>query len=77
MNQEHPLPEHLYPYSESVDGLRDVGRVFWERKWSLGTSSNYSVVVNRDPLQLLVTASGKDKGHLSKEDFVLAPFENR
>ena len=36
-----------------------------------GTSSNYSVVVNRNPLQLVVTASGKDKGNLSREDFVL------
>lgn len=77
MNQEHALPEHLAPYAEQVDGLRDVGRIFWERKWSVGTSSNYSVVVNRDPLQLLVTASGKDKGRLSREDFVLVGADGK
>jgi len=71
MSADHPIPDRLQPYGEQVDGLRRLGRIFWERGWSLGTSSNYSVVVNRDPLQLLVTASGKDKGRLSREDFVL------
>jgi len=41
------------------------------RGWSVGTSSNYSSIVERDPLQLLVTASGKDKGNLTPDDFVL------
>lgn len=70
---EHPsvLPEYLLPYAEQVDQLRRVGNIFWQRGWSLGTSSNYSVVVHRDPLQILVTASGKDKGRLGREDFVL------
>jgi methylthioribulose-1-phosphate dehydratase len=63
--------EHLKPFSDSIEGLRSVGSQLWTRGWSLGTSSNYSVVVNRNPLQLLITASGKDKGHLSPNDFVL------
>lgn len=71
MSADHPFPQHLEAYADQVDGLRRVGRIFWERQWSLGTSSNYSVVVNRDPLTLLVTASGKDKGRLTREDFVL------
>ncbi len=71
MSDDGPFPEHLAPYAESVDGLRRTGHIFWERGWSRGTSSNYSVVVNRDPLQLLITASGKDKGRLTREDFVL------
>lgn len=66
-----PLPDRLQPHADAVEGLRRVGRTCWKRGWSLGTSSNYSVVVNRDPLQLLVTASGKDKGKLGREDFVL------
>lgn len=64
-------PEHLIPYADHVDGLRRVGKMCWKRGWSLGTSSNYSIVVQRDPLLLLVTASGKDKGHLQRDDFVL------
>lgn len=47
-----------------------VGREFHSRGWSLGTSSNYSVVTGRNPLEILVTASGKDKSALTREDFV-------
>ncbi|HBE69225.1 MAG TPA: methylthioribulose 1-phosphate dehydratase [Planctomycetaceae bacterium] len=66
-----PPPEHLAPYSEQIDALIESGRVFWNRGWSVGTSSNYSAVVARDPLTLLVTASGKHKGQLTRSDFVL------
>ena len=45
--------------------------MFWQRGWSVGTSSNYSVVIGRDPLRLLLTASGKDKGRLTRGDFVV------
>lgn len=61
----------LAPYHEQTDGLRNVGNQMWTRGWSLGTSSNYSVVVNDDPKHLLVTASGMDKGHLKNSDFVV------
>ena len=54
----------------AIDGLREVGREFHARGWSVGTSSNYSVVISREPLELLVTASGKDKGNLQTTDFV-------
>ena len=39
------LPEYLHAYAAEVDQLRRVGNIFWQRGWSLGTSSNYSVVV--------------------------------
>lgn len=54
-----------------MEGLQQVGHHFWTRGWSLGTSSNYSVVIDRAPLRLLITASGKDKGHLGVNDFVV------
>lgn len=54
----------------AVEQLRDCGRMFHHRGWSLGTSSNYSVVVQRSPLELVVTASGKDKSRLQPGDFV-------
>jgi len=63
----HAAIADLVPW---IDALREVGTQFWQRGWSLGTSSNYSVVVQRQPLELLVTASGKDKGRLSRMDFV-------
>ncbi|MDA7952042.1 MAG: methylthioribulose 1-phosphate dehydratase [Pirellulaceae bacterium] len=65
------LPQHLIPYVEQVNQLQRIGHNFWSRGWSLGTSSNYSVVVNPQRGDILVTASGKDKGHLASADFVL------
>lgn len=56
--------------ADPVDALRAIGREFHGRGWSLGTSSNYSVVLGRDPLELLITASGKDKSALGPDDFV-------
>ncbi|KTS12487.1 methylthioribulose 1-phosphate dehydratase [Microbacterium testaceum] len=39
--------------------------------WMRGTSGNLSVVVDRDPLVLAVTASGLDKSELTDRDVVL------
>ena len=52
-------------------GLSAVGREFYERGWSRATSSNYSVRLSDDPLRLLLTVSGKDKGALGPDDFVI------
>ncbi len=69
--QESGFSPQLEPYADQIDHLREAGRIFWERGWSVGTSSNYSAVINRQPLQLLLTASGKHKGRLTRSDFVL------
>ncbi|MGI9516308.1 MAG: methylthioribulose 1-phosphate dehydratase [Pirellulaceae bacterium] len=61
---------HLTGLRDHVDQLREIGRLFYSRGWSVGTSSNYSMVVSREPLELLITASGKDKGNLGPGDFV-------
>ena len=56
--------------ADAIDRLRAIGREFHGRGWSLGTSSNYSVVASRDPLELIITASGLDKSALGRDDFV-------
>ena len=67
----NPLPAApLAGCEPQIDALREVGAMFWQRGWSVGTSSNYSVVLQREPLELLITASGKDKGRLTRQDFV-------
>ncbi|MEL7499288.1 MAG: methylthioribulose 1-phosphate dehydratase [Planctomycetota bacterium] len=63
---DHPLAGH----ETLIDQLRECGEYFHARGWSVGTSSNYSVVLSSDPVELIVTASGKDKGRLSRLDFV-------
>ncbi len=70
------LPGHfmtisLATFRDEIDALRDVGALFYENRWSLGTSSNYSIVLRHEPFQLLLTASGKDKRRLGPMDFVL------
>lgn len=70
---DHPLAG----LETQVDQLRQVGGYFHQRGWSLGTSSNYSLVVKRSPLELLVTASGKDKSRLTREDFVRVAADGR
>lgn len=64
-------PSPLTGLESAVDGLRAIGEEFHRKGWSLGTSSNYSLIISRHgALELLVTASGKDKGRLTREDFV-------
>ncbi|MFM7101655.1 MAG: methylthioribulose 1-phosphate dehydratase [Verrucomicrobiota bacterium] len=53
------------------EALIETGRDFHHRGWSLGTSSNYSTVLGRDPLRLLITGSGWDKGRLAPGQFVV------
>lgn len=71
------LPPALQGLEGPIDQLRDVGAMFWQRSWSVGTSSNYSIVTSREPLELLVTASGKDKGRLRSADFVRVGADGR
>jgi len=62
----------------SADAVREAGASlaseaarFAQLGWMRGTSGNLSLVVGRDPLRLVVTASGLDKGELTRDDAVL------
>jgi methylthioribulose-1-phosphate dehydratase len=61
----------------AISRLRQIGREFHSRGWSLGTSSNYSVVASRDPLELIITSSGRDKSALETGDFVRVDAQGR
>jgi len=67
----------LEGFEKQIQSLQDAGNLFWQRGWSVGTSSNYSIVLQQDPLELLVTASGKDKGRLQNGDFVRVAADGR
>jgi methylthioribulose-1-phosphate dehydratase len=71
------LPEEKQPIAAALLDLIEVGADFHRRGWSLATSSNYSVVLGRDPLRLLLTASGKHKGRLKSTDFVIVDETGR
>lgn len=55
---------------KSKDDIVALSHLFYAKNWSLATSSNYSMVLSKEPLRLLITASGKDKQYLCKNDFV-------
>ena len=50
-----------------------ISQLFYERGWSLATSSNYSARFEANTL--LITASGLDKGTLTEQDLVLIDLE--
>ncbi|KKK37120.1 methylthioribulose-1-phosphate dehydratase [Mesobacillus campisalis] len=51
--------------------LADIKDELAARDWFMGTSGNLSIKAGSDPLQFLVTASGKDKRKRTSEDFLL------
>ena len=57
-------------FAEVAAQLAEIGRDCYARGWALGTSGNFSAVVNRDPLRLAITTSGVDKGTLSAGEIV-------
>ena len=60
-----------------ASSLAKLGREFHARGWALGTSGNYSVVLERSPLRLLITSSGLDKSALADGDFLEIDGEGR
>jgi methylthioribulose-1-phosphate dehydratase len=57
-------------FAEIASGLAAIAAEFHSRGWVLGTSGNLSVVVERDPLRLAITASGVDKGALQADQII-------
>jgi methylthioribulose-1-phosphate dehydratase len=48
--------------------FREIGEDFYARGWVLGTSGNFSAVVSRKPLRLVITASSISKGAIRLPD---------
>ena len=56
--------------NELAVSLAEAAKGFYQRGWALGTSGNFSAVASQDPLRLVITASGFDKGRLTADQFV-------
>lgn len=50
--------------------LAETGKSFYARGWVLGTSGNFSAVMSREPLRLVITSTGLDKGRLTPTQFL-------
>ena len=57
-------------FEQAAGLLAEVGERFDARNWVLGTSGNFSVVLERDPLRLAMTRSGAAKGRLGPDAMV-------
>jgi methylthioribulose-1-phosphate dehydratase len=55
---------------ELASSLAETAKGFYQRGWALGTSGNFSAVAGAEPLRLLITSSGNDKGRLTVDQFV-------
>lgn len=71
MAKVEPAPRKRKIPDETVRHLIAIGQGFYARGWTLGTSGNFSAVVNTEPLALAITSSGADKGSLSIEQILL------
>lgn len=57
-------------FEETAQALAACGSEFYRRGWVLGTSGNFSALIEREPLKLCITASGNEKGNLDETNFL-------
>lgn len=72
-----PPDPTLPPRDAAAHALAGLARDFHARGWCLGTSGNFSVVLTREPLTLLVTQTGRAKQELGADDFVVVDEDAR
>ena len=77
MNEPIEKQEETTSSSALAATLAELGRYFYSRGWVLGTSGNFSAVIQREPLRLAITASGVDKGALTAEQILQIDAEAR
>jgi methylthioribulose-1-phosphate dehydratase len=64
MPSPEPTPHDI------ADRLAGIVRGAYQRGWTLGTSGNFSAVVQAEPLRLVITPSGADKGAVAGDQMV-------
>ena len=64
------MPAAIETAQERAEKLAELARGAYARGWALGTSGNFSAVAAAEPLRLLITPSGVDKGAVRGEHLV-------
>lgn len=66
---------HHYLFSMNEEAARkeltDTMRFFHAKGWTPGTGGNFSIVLERSPLKLLMSPSGVDKGRVESKDLII------
>ncbi len=63
----HPRPQEMVLAEALCTAMADIHR----RSWCEGTGGNFSCVLSRDPLELLMAPSGVDKGSVAPPDLIV------
>jgi len=71
------MPAAVETAQERAEKLAELARGAYARGWALGTSGNFSAVAAAEPLRLLITPSGVDKGAVRGEDMVEVDADGR
>ena len=71
MNPHGTIPAQAVERTEQARALCGVISELHDRGLCRGTSGNFSLVLSRDPLRLLITPSGLDKGRLDPGDLTV------
>jgi methylthioribulose-1-phosphate dehydratase len=62
---------------DTAERLAGIVHGAHQRGWTLGTSGNFSAVVGTEPLRLLITPSGADKGTVAGDQMVTIDAHGR
>jgi ribulose-5-phosphate 4-epimerase/fuculose-1-phosphate aldolase len=62
---------------QAYSNLAVAGETFYRRGWTLGASGNFSAVLAREPLRLVITPSGVSTSALQKEHFLVVDHSNQ
>jgi methylthioribulose-1-phosphate dehydratase len=57
-------------FADAAARLVRIGQRFDARGWVLGTSGNFSIILEAQPLRLAITRSGTHKGELTADDIL-------
>ena len=71
------MPNSSSPPSDVLERLVRVAAELGARGWCEGTGGNFSAVVSRDPLRLLISRSGTTKYRLGPDDLIMIGADGR
>lgn len=74
---EPTIEVSLGEFTAAAASLAGLGPDFHRRGWVLGTSGNFSAVVDREPLRLAITSSGVDKAEVAEHHILQVDGEGR
>ena len=63
-------------FTKVAEELADAAREFYRRGWVLGTSGNFSALMSREPMHVMITGSGLEKGNLDGTSFLAVDGES-